>query len=89
MTWSSKAAEAKQKALDFSDSVDSLRDSLKSLTLNQLLDKQQDYCDNLENIENQIDNVKSEIKALNREILEQEGTLGGSIQIIEENRKKL
>ena len=89
MTWSSKAAEAKQKALDFSDSVDSLRDSLKSLTLNQLLDKQQDYCDNLENIENQIDNVKSEIKALNREILEQEGTLGGSIQIIEENRKKI
>lgn len=89
MTWSSKAAEAKQKALDFSDSVDSLRDSLKSLTLNQLLDKQQDYCDNLENIENQIDNVKSEIKTLNREILEQEGTLGGSIQIIEENRKKI
>ena len=61
MTWSSKAAEAKQKALDFSDSVDSLRDSLKSLTLNQLLDKQQDYCDNLENIENQIKNVVSEI----------------------------
>ena len=88
-TWSSKAEEAKQKALDFSDSVDSMSDSLKSLTLNQLLDKQQDYCDNLENIENQINNVKSEIKTLNREILEQKGTLGGSKQIIEENRKKI
>lgn len=60
-TWASKAADAKQKALDFSDSVDSMRDSLKSLTLNQLLDKQLDYCDNLENIENQIKNVVSEI----------------------------
>ena len=60
-TWASKAADAKQKALDFSDSVDSMRDSLKSLTLNQLLDKQLDYCDNLENIENQIKNVVSQI----------------------------
>ncbi|SCB88421.1 tape measure domain-containing protein [Gilliamella bombicola] len=87
--WSSKASEARQKALDFSDSVDSMSDSLKSLTLNQLLDKQQDYCDNLENIEDQIDSVKSEIKNLNQEIIAQEATLGGSIQIIEKNRKKI
>ncbi|MCX8581150.1 tape measure protein [Gilliamella sp. B3482] len=60
-TWASKADDAKQKALDFSDSVDSMSDSLKSLTLNQLLDKQLDYCDNLENIENQIKNVVSKI----------------------------
>ncbi|MCO6539845.1 MAG: tape measure protein, partial [Gilliamella sp.] len=87
--WSNKASEARQKALDFSDSVDSMSDSLKSLTLNQLLDKQQDYCDNLENIEDQIDSVKSEIKRLNQEIIAQEAELGGSIQIIEENRKKI
>lgn len=59
--WSSKAEEARQKALNFSDSVDSMKESLKSLTLNQLLAKQLDYGDDLENIENQIKNLTREI----------------------------
>ena len=87
--WSSKAEEARQKALNFSDSVDSMRDSLKSLTLNQLLGKQLDYGDDLENIENQIDSVKNSIKKLNKEINAEEGTLGGFKPTIEKNRKEI
>ena len=89
MTWSSKAEEAKQKAENFTDTVDSMSESLKNMTFNQLLDKQQDYSDSLENIEEQISKTKGKIKDLKQEILAQKGTLGGSAQIIKDNEKQI
>ena len=89
MTWSSKAEEAKQKAENFTDTVDSMSESLKNMTFNQLLDKQQDYSDSLENIEDQISKTRKKIKELKKEILAEKGTLGGSAQIIKDNEKQI
>ena len=89
MTWSSKAEEAKQKAENFADTVDSMSESLKNMTFNQLLDKQQDYTDSLENIDDQISKTKKKIKDLKQEILGQKATLGSFAPSIRENEKQI
>jgi Tail length tape measure protein. len=87
--WSSKAEEAKQKAENFADTVDSMSESLKNMTFNQLLDKQQDYTDSLENIEDQISKTQKKIKDLKKEILAEKAELGGSAQTIKDNEKQI
>ena len=87
--WSSKAEEAKQKAENFADTVDSMSESLKNMTFNQLLDKQQDYTDSLENIDDQISKTKKKIKDLKQEILGQNATLGSFAPSIRENEKQI
>lgn len=87
--WSSKAEEAKQKAENFADTVDSMSESLKNMTFNQLLDKQQDYGDSLKNIEDQISKTKKKIKDLKQEILAEKAELGGSAQTIQDNEKQI
>ena len=87
--WSSKAEEAKQKAENFADTVDSMSESLKNMTFNQLLDKQQDYTDSLENIEDQISKTQKKIKDLKKEISAEKAELGGSAQTIKDNEKQI
>ena len=89
MTWSSKAEEAKQKAENFADTVDSMSESLKNMTFNQLLDKQQDYTDSLENIEDQISKTKWKIEQLKQSILGQNATLGSFAPSIREDEKQI
>ena len=87
--WSSKAEEAKQKAENFADTVDSMSESLKNMTFNQLLDKQQDYTDSLENIEDQISKTKWKIEQLKQSILGQNATLGSFAPSIREDEKQI
>ena len=87
--WSSKAEEAKQKAENFADTVDSMSESLKNMTFNQLLDKQQDYTDSLENIEDQISTTKWKIEQLKQSILGQNATLGSFSPSIREDEKQI
>ena len=87
--WSSKAEEAKQKAENFADTVDSMSESLKNMTFNQLLDKQQDYTDSLENIEDQISTTKWKIEQLKQSILGQNATLGSFAPSIREDEKQI
>ena len=87
--WSSKAEEAKQKAENFADTVDSMSESLKNMTFNQLLDKQQDYTDSLENIDDQISKTKWKIEQLKQSILGQNATLGSFAPSIREDEKQI
>ena len=87
--WSSKAEEAKQKALGFADAIDDVNESLKNMTFNQLLDKQQDYTDSLENIEDQISKTKWKIEQLKQSILGQNATLGSFAPSIREDEKQI
>ena len=87
--WSSKAEEAKQKAENFADTVDSMSESLKNMTFNQLLDKQQDYSDSLENIEEQISKTKGKIEQLKQLISGQKAELGSFAPSIKEDEKQI
>ena len=87
--WSSKAEEAKQKAENFTDTVDSMSESLKNMTFNQLLDKQQDYTDSLENIDDQISKTKGKIEQLKQSILGQKAELGSFAPSIKEDEKQI
>ena len=64
MTWSSKAEEAKQKALGFADSIDDVNESLKELTVNQLNTKIDDVEDDLDLVEKQAEKTASKLRYL-------------------------
>ena len=64
MTWSSKAEEAKQKALGFADSIDDVNESLKELTVNQLNTKIDEVEDDLDLVEKQAEKTASKLRYL-------------------------
>jgi tape measure domain-containing protein len=64
MTWSSKANEAKQKALDFASAIDDVNDSLKNLSANQLANQIDQINDDLSLVEKQTKKAQSELKKL-------------------------
>ena len=62
--WSSKAEEAKQKALGFADSIDDVNESLKELTVNQLNTKIDEVEDDLDLVEKQAEKTASKLRYL-------------------------
>jgi tape measure domain-containing protein len=62
--WSSKANEAKQKALDFASAIDDVNDSLKDLSANQLANQIDQINDDLSLVEKQTKKAQSELKKL-------------------------
>ncbi|OCG66815.1 hypothetical protein A9G41_12030 [Gilliamella sp. Nev5-1] len=62
--WSNKAADAKQKALDFAGAVDDVNESLSSLTANQLAAKIDEINDDLSLVEKQTKKAQAELKKL-------------------------
>ena len=62
--WSSKAEEAKQKALGFADAIDDVNESLKDLTVNQLNTKIDEVEDDLDLVEKQAEKTASKLRYL-------------------------